>query len=114
MEKELTKLLEQLALKLGVTVEYLWAVMVKQAMINSIIDIAMSILLILTNVAFFKLYKKQSKDDYGDIKYIEAYAIGGLLLIVLDAVMFFSIGSILTGFLNPEYWALNQILEKLK
>ncbi|GAG32239.1 unnamed protein product, partial [marine sediment metagenome] len=67
--ENLTNLLEQLALKLGTTVEYLWEVLVKQAHIVMIQDIIWFCICVIVLVVFSSLIKKFSKmkDDYGDL-----------------------------------------------
>ena len=125
--KELTELLGQLAAKLGTTVEKLWAVLLKQAPISGTIDLLICIGMVIFTVWAFRLVKgKTTKHEIvdGTYKHREAdweeegaffswVAVGVIFLITIIQVASES-ENIAAAFFNPEYWALTNILSKVK
>ena len=124
--KELTLFLEQLANKLGTTVEKLWAVLLKQAPISGMVDFAICIGLVLIAVGCFRFVNKKTtvpattqNDQYPRAQWEEEAAVVcwigiGVFLVIVLVVIICSIQDIVSAFLNPEYWALKQILEIVK
>jgi hypothetical protein len=124
--KELTPFLEQLASKLGTTVEKLWAVLLKQAPISGTIDLMVCIGLVLVAVKCFRFVNRKTtvpaeteKDQYPNAQWEEEGAgiawVGiGLLLLTIGLIIIFSVNNIAAAFLNPEYWALKEILGAFK
>jgi len=111
--KEIAPLLEKLAKQLGTTVEYLWAVLVRQAMIASCIDILQYIILGVATYFFVKLTKKfylESEEKQWDGIWFTIPGIMGMALLIIWIVSFFCIQNTISGFLNPEYWALQKVL----
>lgn len=124
-----TKLIADLASKLGTTTEYLWTVLIKQAYISSLIGIGYFILVVITGVVLYKVHRKFMQQppalaDEG--KYRQTYyeKNDGALMIVMVIfsvawligviVCFANLQNIFIGFYNPEYWALNKILSTVK
>ncbi len=115
--KEIAPLLETLAKKLGTTAEYLWAVLVKQAFIASCIDILQYIILGVATYFFIKLTKKywlMGEEKRWDTIWLIIPGIAGVALLLIWIVAFIAIQNTITGFINPEYWALNKILDVVK
>lgn len=109
MNEQTLQLIEKLALKLGTTAEYLWGVLISQAYIHGIINISI--------VGFFGLflsigwylcltYKFKEPDP-------KTVAIGCLICmsILYIGLVLPKINDIITSFVNPEYWALKQIIK---
>jgi hypothetical protein len=123
MKDEKNQALEILAEKLGTTAEYLWKVLVKQAPISATIDIVYFILITIGGYLLFRLHIYLSKER-GDkeeslyYKYEEVAGIPMVIVCVLWGVAFIIsfcfLGDVAIGFANPEYWALNEILNSLK
>jgi len=112
--EELTGVLEQLALKLGTTTEYLWGVLISQARISAITDLIYIILVSIIGIIIYKVHKnlmKEDKYDYYEEPLIAVMFIVSFVWCVLFIACFFSIGNIINGFFNPEYWALKEILD---
>jgi hypothetical protein len=112
-------LLGKLAEKLNTSVELLWKVLLEQARIEAIMSLTVvGLLLTLIVFGFYARYaliragNKNGKLDSGFV------FMSWFLLI--SVVIMMSCGIIsetrlaLTGFYNPEYWALNRVLEVLK
>jgi len=111
MNDNTTKLLEQLANKLGTTSGYLWGVLVKQAPVSATITLMYLLLTIAYGFVLYKTYKKAfSVYAMPRFFWIGAAVLFGIIFIIL----FFSLDNIINGYFNPEYWALNKILESIK
>lgn len=100
-------LIRELAEKLGTTAEHLWGVMVAQALVNaSITAIIITALMIATG--FF--YKKLPKFDDDNGITIFLWGAWGWLAVISFISFMVEVPMIVTGFLNPEFWALKQLL----
>ena len=114
-------LLEVLATKLGVTADHLWGVLVKQAYVNATMTAIQEILIVLIGVALWKVHKFLSSEEGRDeSRYSEHEGLAGLPMIISGMIFailvvcgFFCLDQIATGFINPEYYALNKILSIL-
>ena len=106
------QLIEQLAQKLGVTAEYLWSSLLRQAPISSTCDaIGLAVLGILLMLAMQKL-KSRPTEDWEDRENTNImWCIWVLLLIVFICLAITTVPMIFAGFFNPEYWALHQIIK---
>lgn len=121
MNDQTVKLLEQLANKLETTSEYLWNVLLSQAPIDSTIGLIQVVLLILTGWLLYRLHIKfdatSKNENYSQYdKYVglpPLMFISAGIWIILSAIMLVCVGSIVTGFINPEYWALDKILNSI-
>jgi hypothetical protein len=121
MNDNTAKLLEQLAAKFGTTTEYLWGALLRQAPIDSTINLIQIALVMLFGGFLYKthkrLMKKESNGDYAET-YYEKYEMGATLPMVIGVIIFavffiasfFCIPDVINGYLNPEYWALDKIL----
>ncbi len=114
--KDLEPMLRELAEKLGTTSEYLWTIMIKQAFISGIISCLVIIGILSISAAYFCLGKyihKKVNDGWDDEALIPFYiiaVIGG----IIGAISLFTLPyNIATAFINPEYWALKELLSKL-
>ncbi len=113
---------EQLAIKLGTTADYLWSVLLKQAPISALTDLIYFILISIGGIILFKAHKRFSKlgEDGWTNKYEDSeelvFVMGVIVLLwgVSFIVAFLSLGNVINGFFNPEYWALNQVISNLK
>lgn len=116
--KELTPLLQQLADKLGTTTQYLWAVLVKQAPIQATTILIQMILVAIFTVVLVQKHKKYSKEEdpydmYDHPGRGPVMVIGSVVALVLLIFSFFYIPEMVNGFLHPQYWALNHILNAI-
>ncbi len=121
MNEQATKLIEQLAQKLGTTAEYLWAVLLKQAPISAMVDLVYLVIVIIMGIGMYKLHKYCTKEtgEYKESIYEDngefvrpAMVILTIVWVIFFIICFFSIGNIVNGFFNPEYWALKEVLSK--
>lgn len=120
--KELVPLLEKLASQLGTTIDKLWAVLLKQAMIIGITDLVLCVSLVGASILAFRFIQKKTtiptetvENKYphaqweGEGAFI-AWLIFFIGLLVTTIIILASAENIVSAFLNPEYWALNKIL----
>lgn len=119
MDKQTTELLQQLAAKLGTTSEYLWSILIKQAYVSVVIDIIFYgigvTFVYLTYKYAPKLWKKGDAEET-DLELAYYFAAGGMMLIAGISALCTIIGLPYTlgTLINPEYWALKQILDAIK
>lgn len=125
MNEQTAKLLEQLANKLGTTSEYLWNILLKQAPIDATVTLLQTLFLIFVGWVLWKVHKKLLSKPPGQgyyDSYYEEYDVGAVLPMILVTgvwgimmiICFCCSGSIVSGYFNPEYWALKEILNALR
>ena len=118
--EELTKLLSQLAEKLGTTTEYLWGVLIKQARIEAItgiLDIILFIALLIPFYIYIKWFSKHYRklyDNDTEILHWFITVIVGIIMVIWFFVCICDINNIITALNNPEYWALKQVMSLVK
>jgi len=109
---ELTPLLEQLAIKFNTTAEHLWGVMVVQAPINATVHLGLFSIFYCCFFIAIKIARKKW-DGWSNDQHISFYLIAGLSSLILAIGVAHDAELIITGYLNPEYWALMQIRQFL-
>lgn len=111
MNEQTQQLLEKLSNKLGTTVEHLWGVLVRQAPISSAMDLVVLTAMAIGLAALWRFVKKIHQDANDDY----LMPLGILLMVGILGFAAFVCGNlseIISGFFNPEYWALRQIIHK--
>ena len=106
MNEESTALLEELAEKLGTTSEYLWAALLRQAPISIITDLLVLAVWVAVLILTFRKLKKLSDKDYIELLWI----FWGLGAVICGVIAPFVFSNMIIVLLNPEYWALKQLL----
>ena len=120
MNENTTKLLEQLAQKLGTTSEYLWTILVSQAHLDAwhkLIMLMLSVLafILITRLNLRAYSKGEYLDQYDDLTPRCGWAIVSTIVTLAFLIYGLSvISDILSGFFNPQFWALNYVMEALK
>lgn len=117
---KLTDLLQQLASQLGTTVEYLWKVLIKQAnvqiQINSLymnwelgLGILLMVCFIIAIVGLFLI------KDEAEIQVALGWLAFLIFIVIIITGIFYwnNYTQNITLRTNPEYWALQEILNKL-
>lgn len=103
--------LVELAETLGVTTEYLWAAMLRQARIDGLVNlVALLLFLAVAVVAEGRGRRLIAKMHYGDDR-LGAWLIYSLCVVLAALVVVAGTHGAATGLLNPEGWALLKILE---
>lgn len=116
---ETEKIIERLSNQLGTTSEYLWGVLISQASIYAITTIIEVVVSILLSIFCYKLHKMFSKEDNGgctvycnNVELVVPMIVFSGVCAILLVSSLFCISPIITALANPEYWALEQILNK--
>lgn len=106
-----------LADKLGTTVDHIWSVLLKQAPVSAFIDISGWILLIvLLSIVLFKLFRVNVdvSKTFDEVGKTIAILVTSLVLFIVLMCGLLSLSNDISGFTNPEYWALNKLLSYRK
>jgi hypothetical protein len=117
-DDKIANLLEELANKLGTTMEHLWNILIHQAYVEAFKNISIIAFFIIAEMLIFKYVIKYNKgkrfedidDDFGFIAVILFIVILVLIIIIIMSLVPETIDAIF----NPEYWALNHILKCIK
>ncbi len=109
--------LQLLATKLGTTSEYLWGVLIKQAGIyvylGSFYSIVLALLTALLCYGAWFLNQKVKNEQWDETTYV------WVAVCIVAAIFFLCLGGeivgrTITAALNPEYWALDNVLRAVK
>lgn len=117
MNEQLAGLLNALAAKLGVGVEVLWVALLKQAPIDSCVNVIIAALAVASGWLYFTKYlpfvRRLWRENHdAEVVAVIGAAFWGLFLVVIGFAFIFSLSTIIAGFYNPEYWALMEILSR--
>lgn len=110
MNEQTAKLIEKLAEKLGTTAEHLWGVLVQQAYIDSVTKLTGIIFSFIILCAILALFPKLKRMDFIEEGDFYHYVVLILFAFVLICYASSEASIIIAGFVNPEYWALKQVL----
>ena len=110
MNEQTLKLIENLSIKFGTTAEHLYGVMVKQASISSTTTLVNILIGYILSIIIFRIGRKLNKENPGDIGEALSFVSVLFSVIVTFFLMGFS-GSITSGYINPEYWAIKQLIK---
>jgi len=110
VEEKVVEMLNVMAVKLGVATEHLWEIMVRQAFVSSAVDVFIYLFWCAVGYVSFILLKRVEDKEARFYLYCVG-ALGFGLVMIIIGICF---STTITGFINPEYWALNAILEKVK
>lgn len=114
MNEQTRELIEKLAAQFGTTAEHLWGVLIRQAPITSTVaavGICAWALLLLGMYRFIREKTKpggQWDDDFGGD--IVPWLVWGAVVAISAGVVAGALPTIVAGFLNPEYWAIERII----
>jgi len=118
MNNETSKLIEQLAQKLGTTTEYLWSILLKQAPVSATIILIQILIIAIVGFFIYRFHKHLSNDDnemsYYNSEGLEIFmTVIGIVWVLLAFSSLFFIPRVIYGYFNPEFWALNYIIDFL-
>jgi len=118
MNEQLIGLIDKLAVKLGIAVEILWTALIKQAYVSNTVDLVAFFILAAISIWGFKFIRNKTKDggewhDDGDASGI-SWLLWGLYTIVIALIICLNLSGTVSGIINPEYWALKEILGAVK
>jgi hypothetical protein len=105
------KNLEAMAERLNVAVEHLWSALIQQAPITATFDLVLFVGLVALGVIvlikFIGIYKS-FEDENDKVRLVIFISAICLIALMISIAL---LKSIITAFLNPEYWALMQVLK---
>ena len=126
MEEKAFEYIDAIAANLGVAAEHVYGALLKQAMVSGLRSVVYIIICLAVSYLIIKMFKR----IYSDVKegeegiFVDSYgvSIGGVIALIFGGIaiviMFFAIMSDIsnatTALLNPEYWALKEILDTIK
>ena len=122
MEKETAAVVAQLADRLGTTSEYLWAVLIKQAPITGTVILieyavtALAVVLVWRNRKSLMSAWTTGVDSGDGVAFVTimGFLIFGVVAIVWLLACLFNLGTVVSAFFNPEYFALDKVVSTLK
>ena len=112
MDERYQQMIGVLAAKLGTTVEHLWGVLVRQALVSGTIHIFSCIALWAIARGLFVLFIR-SKALTHDEKILGG-VVAGVVSVIAVIYTLYSFSIIFTAFINPEYWALQEVIGSLR
>jgi hypothetical protein len=110
-----TTALQPLAEKLGTTAQYVWGLQVKQAYVDGFVALAsfmFGVMMIIGSIGIlFKIFNNGEKASEA-----EAWLTGGSLISIIVGFTICAswFSTILNCFINPEYYALQQLIKLVK
>jgi uncharacterized membrane-anchored protein len=120
MNKELLNYIETMSAKLGVAAEHLYAILVRQSYVSAITElITLAIFLVVSGYAFYFCYKKywktqQEKNWSDEDQWFVSSIILGIVFGIVVIIALFVIPDAIGRFINPEYYAIKELLEVAK
>lgn len=117
MKEELLKRLDALAVKLGTTIDHLWAVLIMQAKITIIEDLLRMLLFGIGIVVLWRVFKwliirqaaARELSKYDGESHIVGMAVCAIAMASLGGICIYELTELPTLILNPQYWALQKI-----
>ena len=126
MEEKAFEYIDAIAANLGVAAEHVYGALLKQAMVSGLRSVVYIIVCLAVGYAIIKVFKR----IYSDVKegedsiFVDSFGIslggvfaiiiGGVAIIILFFAIMADIGNATTALLNPEYWALKELLNTIK
>jgi ABC-type polysaccharide/polyol phosphate export permease len=117
--EKVTEYIDAIAAKLGVAAEHVYGVLVRQQVAEGITDIVTGVIILVLVITGALIFSKKIKVRFIEDEF-DAFIlfIGGLLFLVLFvAPIGYSIENISDGIkhiVNPEYYAIKEILRAIK
>lgn len=117
--EELIPILEQLASELNTTVEFLWQILIKQANVFIIVYVCRIISVGILGFIFSKavsVFTHWVEKDDESWQCITSFVVSGVcavIIVVSVIIIIVDFSEFVTALMNPEYWALQQILERI-
>jgi hypothetical protein len=109
-------LIRELSDKLGVYADKIWDVLLLQARVEAISDTVITAIMVIAFIVAFKIVYKNAYDRSKEKCWDEAVtsvAIAFLAFfgVILSICVSYNVPNIITCIVNPEYWALKQIIK---
>lgn len=114
LQSQVGRLLAELAEQLGVAVEVVWAALIRQAYVEFVIWLLGGLLSIALVVELVKAHPRLERGE-GEPSFQEVvFAIASVIVVAMVVITLGEAYDAITGLLNPEYWALKEIIGAFK
>lgn len=123
MDNDTIQLIHELATKLGTTSEHLWGVLVKQAPVTASTNLILIAAYLTVTWLLVKLSLSRTRaiPEQESIMYCSdqrankcTVSVGCwtavLVMCIIDLICLDNLPTIISGFVNPEYWAFKQLV----
>ena len=126
MEEKAFEYIGAIAANLGVAAEHVYGALLKQAMVSGLRSVVYIIICLAVSYAIIKVLKRVYSDVKEDEEglFVDSFGVplggvfalvfGGIALVIMFFVIMADISNASTALLNPEYWALKEILDTIK
>ena len=126
MEEKAFEYIDAIAANLGVAAEHVYGALLKQAMVSGLRSVVYIIIYLAVSYAIIKVLKRVYSDVKEDEEglFVDSFGVplggvfalvfGGIALVIMFFVIMADISNTSTALLNPEYWALKEILDTIK
>lgn len=128
MEEKAFEYIDAIAANLGVAAEHVYGALLKQAMVSGLRSVVYIIICLAVGYMVIRLLKRiyaDVKDENTDSIFVDGWHdlnaggiiasfAGGIAIIIMFFVIMAEISNATTALLNPEYWALKEILDTIK
>ena len=108
---QIGQVINKLAEKLGVASEYVFELLVKQKQIEGIINVPFSGLMFIAGVLFIIFLLRENDLDIAEM--IEDYTASSIVAIALTVIGGISLVLSVLQIMNPEYYAIRDIVDML-
>lgn len=126
MEEKAFEYIDVIAANLGVAAEHVYGALLKQAMVSGLRSVVYIIISLAVGYAIIKMFMRIYSDvnegedglfvDSSGVSLGGLFALmfGGMAIIIMFLAIMADISNATTALLNPEYWALKEILATIK
>jgi hypothetical protein len=97
------------SLKVGA--EHVYEVLVKQQMVYSVCWLIFFIVCIAMTIIYVKLIKYGIKEEWDDDGHAAFMVFGGMFIVAIFGIFCAHLDNLITGFINPEYGAIQDIFQ---
>jgi len=112
--EEFTQFLEKMANVLGVTIDKVWEILLKQAFISGMLDIVIYSCLVLSCTYVYRFIKaKAGTFNMHEAENVSMWTLFLIWSVIVGCIILLNINSTVAALFNPEYWALNKLICKL-
>lgn len=123
MNEDYQQLIEAVAAKLEAPTEHLWDVLVRQAMISGTVYLCVMAVGFVGVVIFYRVVKKKTstppetpENKYPRAEWEDELAWVAWLIVFVSGLVLAKISGlcmskVVTALMNPEYWALKQLIQ---
>lgn len=128
MNEQAMKALEELAKQFNTTGQYLWGILVHQALVSGVLSLVWVAIATVVTVKSIRTVKRayspatidgvqyntlqETFNEDGEV--FVNIVIPALLIPIFFIVFCCALDNAITGLLNPEYWALDEMLSAIK